>query len=176
MEPTKNLKPYLTPITILVAGILIASALYFRSPTVPAGDPLKQQAEALAKLTDIKPGENLRGELKAPVKIIEFSDLECPFCKIFHQSMLDLMAKYGESGQVAWVYRHFPLDKGAQPLHPKAGPEAIAAQCVAKLGGNDKFWQYIDQIFAVTPSNNGLDLALLSKLASDLKIDPAAFN
>jgi protein-disulfide isomerase len=168
-------KQYLTPLAIVVAGLLIGGALYFRpATTAPAGN---QQAKAdLTKLAPVKADENVRGNANAPLKIVEFSDLECPFCKAFHLAMEKLFDKYGASGKVAWVYRHFPLDKGARPLHPKAGPEAIAAQCVGKLAGNDAFWSYIDRVFEVTPSNNGLDLNLLPQFAADLKVDQAAFT
>ncbi len=168
-------KQYLTPLAIVVAGLLIGGALYFRpATTAPSGN---QQAKTdLSKLAPVKAGEHIRGNIKAPLKIVEFSDLECPFCKAFHLAMEKLYDKYGASGKVAWVYRHFPLDKGAQPLHPKAGPEAVAAACVAKLAGNDSFWSYIDRIFEVTPSNNGLNLDLLPQFAADLKVDQAAFT
>lgn len=99
--------------------------------------------------------DHLRGDPKASVKVVEFSDLECPFCKRFHLTMQQLMEGY--SGKVAWVYRHFPLDS----LHPKARKEAEASECAAELGGNDGFWAYIDKLFEITPSNNGLDPNLL---------------
>lgn len=73
---------------------------------------------------------------------------------------------------MAIVYRNLPLDQ----LHQKARPEAIASECVAKLGDNDKFWQFVDKIFETTTSNDGLDLALLPTFAKELGIDEGAFN
>ena len=74
--------------------------------------------------------------------------------------------------KVAWVYRHFPLDS----LHPKARKEAEATECAWELGGNTAFWKYVDKVYEVTPSNNGLDLALLPKLATDIGLDKAKFE
>ena len=86
--------------------------------------------------------------------------------------MQQVMNEYGKDGKVAWVYRHLPLDS----LHPKARKEAEATECVFKLGGNEKFWAYLNKIFEITPANNGLAPSLLPKLATDLGIDRAAFE
>lgn len=100
--------------------------------------------------------DHIRGEKNAKITIIEYSDLECPFCKQFHATMKNLVAN--NNGNVNWVYRHFPLDG----LHRKARQEAESSECAAEQG---KFWEYSDKIFEVTPSNDGLDLATLPDLA-----------
>ena len=75
-------------------------------------------------------------------------------------------------GKIAWVYRHFPLDQ----LHPKARKEAEASECAADLGGNIAFWSYVDKVFEVTPSNNGLDLNLLPEIAEKIGLDKTKFQ
>jgi protein-disulfide isomerase len=97
------------------------------------------------------------GNPNAEIKIVEYSDTECPFSKRFHQTMLDVMKEYEAGGKVAWVYRYFPLDS----LHQKARLEAEAVACAAEQGGNTKFWEYLDLLFKVTPSNDGLDSTFL---------------
>lgn len=171
----ENKNNNLVPVAIVIAGLIIGAAIYLRTPT-PATGPSNAAAVAvtqgdLTKLTPITPEDNIQGNPDAQVKIIEYSDLECPFCKAFHLAMNDLMAKYEKDGKVAWIYRHFPLDR-----HPQATPEAVAAECVKKLSDNSKFWQYIDKIFEVTPSNNGLDLTLLPKFATELGVDTTKFQ
>lgn len=168
MEKIKN---YSTPLAIIIAGLLIAGAVMYRD-TQPAV-PTDQNQENLAAVRKVDPKtDHIRGDAKAPVIIIEYSDLECPFCKRFHETMNQVYAKYGTTGQIAWVYRHFPLDN----IHPKARQEAAAAECAGKLGGNDAFWQYIDKVFAITPANNGLDLAELPKIAQEIGLDVTKFN
>jgi protein-disulfide isomerase len=81
-------------------------------------------------------------------------------------------ADYGASGKVAWVYRHFPLDQ----LHSKARKEAEATECAGELGGNEKFWSYLDRLMEITPANNGLDLAELPKIAQYVGLDVSKFN
>ncbi len=126
-----------------------------------------------AKGQNIRPisaEDHLRGDPAAKVVVVEYSDLECPFCKRFHETMNQVMREY--KGQVAWVYRHFPLES----LHIKAKNEAIATECAASLGGNDAFWAYLDRIFQITPSNDGLDPSLLPTLAGEIGLDKKAFT
>lgn len=104
--------------------------------------------------------DHILGSISAPVKIVEFSDMECPFCKRFHATMQQVVKE--NNGQVAWVYRHFPLDQ----LHSKARKEAEATECATDQGGNEKFWAYLNRLMEVTPSNNGLDLAELLNIAA----------
>ena len=85
--------------------------------------------------------------------------------------MKRVMQEYGDKGNVAWVYKHFPIDS----IHPKARAEAQATECAADLGGTLKFWEFIDKVFEITPSNNGLDLNLLPKIAADIGLDKEAF-
>ena len=73
---------------------------------------------------------------------------------------------------MAWVYRHFPLTQ----LHSKAPKEAEATECASELGGQEKFWAYVDRLFAVTPSNNNLDPAELPKIAQYVGLDINKFN
>ena len=75
-------------------------------------------------------------------------------------------------GKVAWVYRHYPIKE----LHSRAPKEAEASECISELGGNTKFWEYIDKIFAITEAKNNLDPAMLTTIASQIGIDTEAFN
>lgn len=171
MNEQKN--AWLIPAAIIIAGALIAGGIYFSNAGfggTPSGEE-PSEFDLAKNVAPISAEDHIRGSSDAPVKIIVFSDLECPFCKTFHQSMQQLMEEYGPTNQVAWVYRHFPLD-----IHPSATPEAKATECAAELGGNEAFWKYTDKIFEVTPSNNGLDLATLPDLAVTVGLDKAAFT
>jgi len=160
---------YVLPITIVVAGALVAGAVFLvgGGSTPNGGNSTEVVARDYDPATDY-----ILGNPNAPVKVIEYSDLECPFCKEFQQTMHQVMQYYGESGQVAWVFRHFPLAQ----LHSKAPQEAAAAECAGELGGNEMFWRYVDRIFEITPSSNGLDLAQLPVVAGELGLDVNAFN
>ena len=127
--------------------------------------------EAAKGVKPVNGEDHIRGNANASVKIVEFSDFECPFCKSFHASMKQVMNDYEKGGKVAWVYRHFPLDQ----IHSKARKEAQAAECAAELGGNNAFWTFADGLFEITPSNNRLDLALLPKIAEGMGLDKTKF-
>lgn len=172
------------PIAIVIAGALIAGTVYFSSgkstntPTVAGNNaaanaqPPQGDTGSLDQMAAISAQDHIRGNPDAPVKIVEYSDTECPFCKRFHDTMKQVIDEYGKDGKVAWVYRQFPLTQ----LHSKATKEAEATECANELGGQDKFWAYIDRLFVVTPSNDGLDPAELPKIAQYVGLDVAKFN
>ena len=177
MEPQSKQNNLAIPIAIVIAGALIAGAVYFGMNGVGAAGTLQPQGAEqptgdLEAMKSIGSDDHIRGDTNAPVKVVEYSDTECPFCKRFHPTLLQTMDEYGKSGEVAWVYRHFPLDQ----LHPKARKEAEATECAAELGGNDKFWVYLDRLMEVTPANNGLDPAELPKIATFVGLDASKFN
>ncbi len=129
--------------------------------------PTKSPSRKVAPVTN---SDHIRGNRKAQIALIEYSDLECPFCKRFHPTTKKLLEEFGDKLMI--VYRHFPLTQ----LHSKAQKEAEATECVAELGGNDKFWAFVDKIFEVTPSNNGLDLNKLPELAAEVGVDKKKFQ
>src|SRR3989344_4910246 len=175
-EPSKanNLS---IPIAIVIAGALIAGAVYMgTSRTDPANNQAQatpeQQSGNLEQMAAITSADHIRGNLNAPVKIVEYSDMECPFCKGFHSTMQQIIDEYQKDGKVAWVYRHFPLDS----IHSKARPEAVAAECANELGGNDAFWQFTDRFFEVTPSNNQTDIdTVLPQIAREIGLNESQF-
>ena len=170
------------PGAIIIAGILIAGAVIYSSgsaPRVKNNNAVAQQnqltPETGGAVDNIKPVSNqdhIRGNPDASVKIVEFSDTECPFCARFHPTMKQAIDEYGKKGQVAWAYRHFPLDQ----IHSKARKEAEATECANELGGNEKFWAYLDRLFEVTPSNNNLDPVQLPEIAKYVGLDQQKFQ
>ena len=167
------------PIAIVIAGALIAGAVYLGQrgdasvPNVAAEQEEAQATASLERVAPITDEDHIRGNPNAPVKIVEYSDMECPFCKRFHSTMQQVMDEYGADGKVAWVYRHFPLDS----IHSKARPEAVAAECANELGGNDAFWQFTDRFFELTPSNNQTDIAtVLPQIAREVGLEKNEFN
>lgn len=163
------------PAAIVLAGGLIALAIYFGSarpstvavPAAPqpgvAGTAAQQPpAEpAIGDIRAVTEDDHVRGAQNAKVTIIEYSDLECPFCKSFHPTLQQVLKEY--PNDVRWVYRHFPLEQ----LHQQAPQEAIATECASEQG---RFWELLDKIYEVTPSNDGLVLAELPTLAREVGV------
>lgn len=162
---------YILPITIVVAGALIAGAVFLAgksgTPTPNTNPNGSLQAREYTAGTD-----HILGNPNAQVKVVEYLDLECPHCKLFNTTMHQIMASYGTSGKVAWVQRPFPLAS----IHSKAPKEAQAAECAAAQGGDTAYFAYTDKLFEVTPSDNGLDLAQLPVIAGEVGLNVATFN
>lgn len=148
-----------------VAGITTTTNTNTAAPAQPTA-PTAPTTQTFAIGND----DHIRGDANAQVTVVEFSDLECPFCKQFHPTMKQLLSEYGN--KVRWVYKHFPLTS----LHPKAQKEAEASECAWDQKGNDGFWSYVDKVYEVTPSNNGLDAAELPKIAEQVGLNKAKFE
>lgn len=135
-----------------------------------AGNPQAIAQAPTGKIKPISDADHIRGSKDAKVAIVEYSDLECPFCKQFHPTMQEITKTYGD--KVNWVYRHFPLD-----FHQNAQKEAEASECVNELGGNDAFWGYIDKMFEKTTSNGtGFALDKLDDLAAEVGVNQQQFQ
>lgn len=171
-----ELNSYLIPAAIVIAGILIAVSLYFApnkldntGQDVLGNQPIGDEF-VVGDFKPVTSSDHILGDISAPVKIVEYSDLECPFCASFHPTLQKVLEEF--KGEVAWVYRHFPLDS----IHTKARREAEASECAAELGGNDAFWRYVDRLFVVTPSNDGLLENQLFEIANYIGLDSKTFK
>ena len=88
-------------------------------------------------------GAPFRGDPKAPLTLMEYSDYLCPFCgRHFRQTLPTLLDKYARSGKVQFVFRDYPIAS----LHPTAPKGAAAALCVAEQGAV-RFWQMHAALF-----------------------------
>lgn len=130
----------------------------------------KQAAEQAKNVIPPNEDDHILGDRDALISIIEYSDFECPFCKRF--SPTPKQAIEANPGEVNHVFRHFPLG-----FHdPLATQQALASECVADLGGNEKFWQYHDRIFETTESNIGMEASELTALAKEVGVNVNEFQ
>ena len=177
------------PSAIIIAATMICISLLWinhsnKNTNVPKADTNTKQSQS--QISNITTNDHILGNPNAPIKIVEYSDTSCPFCKMFHPVMKQIIDIYGPTGKVAWVYRHFPLDKeGTRSdggiLHKNAGNEAQAMECAGALGGNSKFWAYAERLYDVTPAvtgdtPNGLDQKQLPIIAKYVGLDTVSFN
>lgn len=105
----------------------------------------------------------LRGDVAAPVVIVEFSDFQCPYCRSVEPTLKALLVKY--AGRVSLAYRDYPL----REIHPQAQQAAEAARCA---GGQGKFWEYHDLLYA---EGAKLDAGSLAGYARSLGLDVPRF-
>lgn len=104
-------------------------------PPTPEGD----LSANVAPVTD---ADRIRGNVDAPVTIIEFSDIDCPFCQSLHPTLIQLLEDRPDD--VRWVYRHFPL----AGLHPEATDKALATECVGELSDDETYWKFLDLLIS----------------------------
>jgi len=153
-----------TKVQILEKGGVVANG------AVPAGQAAPEAPKAAAVAPKIDGKDHVRGDKNAKVTLVEYSDLECPFCKTFHKTAIQILDEY--KGKVKWVYRHYPLS-----FHANAQKEAEASECVAELGGEDAFWKYIDAIYERTTANGtGFALDKLAPLAAEFGVPQDKFT
>ena len=99
------------------------------------------------------------GPASAPVEIVGFDDLECPYCAKLHAQLFPaLVARYGD--KVHFVYRDFPL---SEQMHPWAMRAAVDTNCLASQAGKpagDAYWTLVDQIHAHAGEFGGTEHSL----------------
>src|SRR5882672_967364 len=133
------------------------------APTRP-GQPSGQAPNEPVKLADV--GSYIMGSSSAPVTIVEFTDLQCPFCNRFATQTFEQLKKtYIDTGQVRFITRDLPLG-----MHQHAMRAARASRCAGEQG---KFWE-----MRTTLVRNATTLSpeLMTATAQTLKLDMAAFE
>lgn len=142
----------------------IRALLEKQAPNAPAAAPAAAPVAQRVTLPKVE-GHAALGAKDAPVTVIEFTDLQCPYCARFStQAFPDLRKKYIDTGKVRFVTRDLPLT-----FHAQAVPAAVAARCA---GDQSKYWEYRERLFA---SQKDLGDATYDKLAAELKLDAKKF-
>ncbi len=113
--------------------------------------------------------DHIKGNPDAAVKLVEYSDFQCPACAQFHPYIIEIMDAYGD--QLSFEYRHFPLTQ----IHPFAEPAARAAEAAGQQG---KFFEYHDLLFTnqTTWSASGNPSQYFLQYAEELGLDIEQFT
>jgi len=126
---------------VLIAAVLVAIAavrVFFFSAAAPGGSALAASPELLDDSVwqrVLEVGIFVDGtSTEAPITVVEFVDLECPYCRESHLALVDAKKELGDS--VAHVVIHYPLS-----YHRFAVPAARAAECADREG---RFPDYVD--------------------------------
>lgn len=115
------------------------------------------------------PAYRSKGDPAAPVVIVEYSDFECPACRLAQPPLKQILELYGP--KVRLVFKHFPLEGP----HPWARPAAISAECAGRQG---RFWPFHDALYERQEewSKAKEPAKLFNKYAKEAKLDMAAFS
>jgi protein-disulfide isomerase len=112
----------------------------------------------------VQAADHVLGASHAPVTVVEYADFECPNCKQAAPALKLLLERF--AGRVRVVFRHFPLEE----VHPHALAAAEAAECA---GGQGKFWEMHDLLFA---NQEHLKNSQLHSYAERLQLDIARYT
>lgn len=132
------------------------------------GLDIEQSRKALARQDstfDIPvAGTPVLGDIKAPVTVVLFTDLQCPYCAQMVPVIKSLQEQSPKTVKIS--FRHFPLVS----IHDKA---MNAHQALWAAGKQGKFWDFF---FKITPQFRGLSDSTLSSVAREIKLDTTKFN
>ena len=181
-EISINIQPYLVPLSIIVGAIIISLSIFLsvkgqlfsQTPSVagatnPTGTaPTVAEEQNPAAKTNVNGAPYLGDKNTAKIAIVEFSDVECPFCKRHHEQVYpDVIKNLVDSGKAIYAYRTYI----AVPSHnPAATLEANAAYCLYEQSGNNnaKFFEYLTGLYTNTQANGA---GLVGTKAFDLVND-----
>ena len=107
------------------------------------------------------------GPADAPVRMVVFSDFQCPGCTKLARTVPSLARRFG--GRLQIVFKHFPLDSSCNPLiknnvHPKA---CAGGRAVEAAGDQGKFWAFHDEIFMPRSEGKRTLKAMVERLDMD---------
>lgn len=130
-------------------------------------NPSAQQADTAQQNISISPSDNVKGDFTAPITLVEYSDFQCPACKLYSATVKSVVEA---NSDVRLVYKHFPLDQ-----HKNAQSAAYAAQAAAKQG---KFFDFHDMLFEGQEEWAELKdpAKVFESYAQSLKLDIDAFK
>ncbi|MBI5407291.1 MAG: DsbA family protein [Nitrospirae bacterium] len=124
--------------------------------------PVPEPQEAVVSMDD----DPVKGELNAPVTLIEFSDFQCPYCgRFFKSTLTEIERDYIKTGKVRYVFRDFPLE-----FHKQAPKASEAANCAGEQG---KYWEMHDKLFA---NQNALMVDKLREYAAEIGLGSGPFD
>lgn len=123
-----NLRSVLTGIVLVL--VLVGIVFFIRRnrpvPARPAAETSSYQAVV-----------KVRGPVSAPVKLIEYSDFECPSCRVVQANLRDFFVNY--PGKIQLTFKHYPLTSHQWSIYAHQ-----AAECMNRQG---KFWPYQDKLY-----------------------------
>lgn len=171
--PETSLHKMMVPGAILLAGLLLAFAVYeYRAPIALDLFGDSSATATIATFDPPSPSDHILGDPAAPVQIIEYCDVDAPYCKQFQGVMDALMSTYGTSGKLGWVYRQFPV----QDADVNSLKNAAAAECAAQARGSAGFFAFADAVAQAAPGSATYDPTTYASTAAAAGIPADTFS
>ncbi|MEX2405678.1 MAG: thioredoxin domain-containing protein [Candidatus Paceibacterota bacterium] len=125
-------------LSIILGSLIVAFVIMgmgkggTEEPTAPGAHTQNTRNNPISA-EELKDTTHIFGNPDAPITIVEFSDYECPFCSRLHPILERVVAENPDT--VQWRYRHFPL-------HREAPRTSRAAECIARMAGEEAFFDF----------------------------------
>lgn len=160
---------WLIPVAIVFVGVILAITTYNVSRhtnVTKDGDP--------SAMRPVTSSDHLLGNPVAPVLLVEYADIDSAYAKDFQNTMVQVMKDYGDEGNVAWVFRHFPLI-GQDPYSEQ---HAEAAECASAQTPNSSrmFFDFITALQAATPGQGQFNPSDYPALVASLGLSEKDFE
>ncbi|MCB4757185.1 MAG: thioredoxin domain-containing protein [Elusimicrobia bacterium] len=112
-----------------------------------------------------------KGSPKAPLTLVEFTDFQCPYCRVGHENLTQMLYTTYNKDQIRWVFKQFPLEN-----HEWSQAAAIATECAAKQK-EDAFWEMADLFYKNQKDikKDNIDQKI-DQFVLDLKLNPVKFK
>lgn len=137
--------------------------------SVPTPTPTEQQRTQLylgnSEGIEPSPQDHIKGDSDADFVLIEYCGLGNQFCKKIYPEIEKLFLEY--NGRFSWIFRQYPVSTVANEQQL-----AEAAECVNDVVGNNKFWQFISDLYNSAPVN----LSSLPEMVGKIGVDKDEFK
>ena len=155
-------------LTTLVVGPAVSWAIICVTYQLPKKVKARLLIGRGETIVDLDPAvdperDHIRGPAEAAVTLVEYGDLECPYCGQAEQVIRELLSDFGD---LRYVWRHLPLND----VHPHA---QLAAEASEAAGAQDKFWEMHDLMLA---HQDALTLRDIMGYAQELGLDTERFK
>jgi len=117
------------------------------NPATPQKEEEFKQVEEVAYF-DLKGDEIAKGKLDSDIVLVEYTDLQCPFCAKFHPNVDSVLEK---NKDVKLVTKHFPLS-----FHQFAKDYAVMFECIAKNSNTEQAYSFVSNLFKVNMDKRGV--------------------
>ena len=166
-------------LALVAGGALVGISMATRSSDEdgPGASPTGPPTQHLCAGGSVPAEGRICGQDSAPVKIVELSDYQCPFCKRFVDlTEPQIESEYIQKGLVQLEFRNFAITAGKAP--PDENEATLAAEAAECANDQGRFWEYHYKLYAEQAGENrGAFLPdRLKQFASDLGLDREEFD
>ena len=145
---------FVIPGAIVLFGLIIGVALFVSMR------PAEREDGAIGDpsgMRDVSDADHILGNPSAPIVFVQYADPDCAYCSFLTRALAEVMGKYGNTGEVAWVYRHLPLPASS----PSSVEPSVALECSAMVGGEGDFFRFLTAFGEVT-AGTGTDRIVMA--------------